>query len=293
MAWIPGIDELGSGYDYLNGQYAQSESCTENLFDWNNVPTYKREHNGQTYIIPSTVSVRTFIQRERFEYITVAGENLGEYHQSISNTVNVGASILGFTCSLDIELGTVIDYSKFQKFSRIQYDYSSHLLHLTSSLLTSLKMGGHVVLSAFTNKLNYNSKPNFKMNSDFNLNDACGGDVSALGNDMMYPNMDKWTETVPNNPVFITFERTKSLSFIGDLAEDETRRKQFIDAWPIYANVHRREFKSFDLPYLEYTYVTSTTSASRIENHEGKVLNILGTMPVFKEESKWKWLAVS
>ncbi|CAG8790866.1 21575_t:CDS:2 [Gigaspora margarita] len=326
MAWIPGIDELGSGYDYLNGQYAQSESCTENLFDWSNAPTYKREHNGQTYIIPSTVS-------RAVEYITVAGENLDEYHQSISNTVNVGASILGFTGSLDIELGKVVDYSKFRKFSRIQYDYSSHLLHLTSSLLTlrkylkqdirseindpkidpetifdqygthfisSLKMGGRVVLSASTNKLNYNSKTNFKLiakaaaleifkgevseeykeevkkfrkNSDFNLN-ACGGDVSALGNDMMHPNMDKWAETVPNNP-------------------DETRRKQFIDAWPIYANAHRREFKSFDPPYLEYTYVTSTTNASRIENHEGKVLTILGTMPVIKEGSKWKWLAVS
>ncbi|CAG8836197.1 14333_t:CDS:1, partial [Racocetra persica] len=54
MAWIPGIDELGSGYDYLNGQYAQSESCTENLFDWSNIPTHERKYNGQTYIIPDT-----------------------------------------------------------------------------------------------------------------------------------------------------------------------------------------------------------------------------------------------
>ncbi|RIB14246.1 hypothetical protein C2G38_1670457 [Gigaspora rosea] len=172
--------------------------------------------------------------------------------------------------------------------------------------ISSLKMDGRVVLSASTNKFNYNSKANYKlvakaaaleifkgevseeykeevkkfrMNSDFNLN-ACGGDVSALGNDMMHPNMDKWAETVPNNPVFITFDRTKSLSFIGDLAENKTRRKQFIDAWPIYANAHGREFKSFDPPYLEYTYVTSTTSASRIENHEGEVLSILGTSVV-------------
>ncbi|KAF0512697.1 MAC/Perforin domain protein [Gigaspora margarita] len=348
MVWIPGIDEIGSGYDYLNGQYAQSESCTENLFDWSNVPTYERKHNGQTYIIPNIVS---FYPKRAVEYISVAGENLYEYHQSISNTVNIGASILGFTGSLDMELGKVVDYSKFRKFSRIQYDYSSHLLHLTSSLsmlrkylkleirseindpkldpetifdkygthfISSLKMGGRVVLSASTNKLNYNSKANFKLvtkaaaleifngeiseeykeeikkfrsNSDFNLN-ACGGDVSALGNDMMHPNMDKWVETIPNNPVFITFDRSKSLSFIGDLAEGETRRKQFIDAWPIYANNHRRKFKSFDPPYLEYMYVTFTTNASRRVYDDGKVYT-LGTKPAIKEGSKWKWLAVS
>ncbi len=57
MAWIPGIEELGSGYDYLNGQYAQNESCTENLFDWSNIPTHERKHNGQTYIIPNIVNV--------------------------------------------------------------------------------------------------------------------------------------------------------------------------------------------------------------------------------------------
>ncbi|RIB27482.1 hypothetical protein C2G38_2061812 [Gigaspora rosea] len=243
-----------------------------------------------------------------------------------------------------MELGKVVDYSKFRKFSRIQYDYSSHLLHLTSSLtmlrkylkpeirseindpkispetifdeygihfISSLKMGVRIVLSASTNKLNYNSKANFKLvakaaaleifkgevseeykeevkkfrsNSDFNLN-ACGGDVSALGNDMMHPNMDKWSETISNNPVFITFDRLKSLSFIGDLAEDETRRNQFIDAWPIYANNHRREFKSFDPSYLEYAYVTSTTSASRYIFYDGDVF-ALGTKPVIKEGSK-------
>ncbi|CAG8555218.1 19339_t:CDS:2, partial [Gigaspora rosea] len=346
MAWIPGIDELGSGYDYLNGQYAQSESCTENLFDWNNVPTYKREHNGHTYIMPTIVS---FYPKRAVEYIAVTGENLEEYRESISQTVNVGASILGFTGSLNVELGKVVDYSKFRKFSRIQYDYSSHLLHLTSSLSTlrkylktnirseindskispetifdqygthfinSLKMGGRVVLSASTNKLGYNSKENFKfvakaaaleifkgevsqeykevkkfrMNSDFNLT-ACGGDIAALGNDMMHPNMNKWASTVQNNPVFITFDRSKSLTFIGDLAEDETRRNQFIDAWPVYAHIHSRKFKSFDPPYLEYTYVTSTTSATQLET-DNKTFTT-GTMPMINEGSKWKWLAVA
>jgi hypothetical protein len=58
MSWIPGLEELGSGYDFLNGQYAQSESCTENFFDWSNIPTHEKKLNGQTYIIPNIVNVR-------------------------------------------------------------------------------------------------------------------------------------------------------------------------------------------------------------------------------------------
>ncbi|CAG8491495.1 24208_t:CDS:2, partial [Racocetra persica] len=284
-----------------------------------------------------------FYPKRAVEYIIVTGESLDEYHQSISNTVNVGGNALGFTGSLDVELGKVVDYSKFRKFSRVQYDYSSHLLHLTSSLLmlrkclkpeirseinnlkidpktifnrygthfiNSLKMGGRVVISACTNKLDYNSNANYKLvakaaalkifngeiseeykeeikkfrlHSEFNFH-ACGGDIGALGNDMMHPDMNRWAATIPNNSVFTAFDRSDSLSFIGDLAEDETRRKQFMDAWLVYANIHRRKFKSFDPPYLEYTYVTSNTDATK---------GGLGTRPVINEGSKWKWLAVS
>ena len=57
MSWIPGLEELGSGYDCVNGQYAQSESCTENLFDWSNIPTREKKLNKKTYIIPNVVNV--------------------------------------------------------------------------------------------------------------------------------------------------------------------------------------------------------------------------------------------
>lgn len=58
MSLLPGLEELGSGYDCLNGQYAQSESCTENLFDWSDIPTREVKLNGQTYIVPRVVNVR-------------------------------------------------------------------------------------------------------------------------------------------------------------------------------------------------------------------------------------------
>ncbi|KAF0427646.1 MAC/Perforin domain protein [Gigaspora margarita] len=344
MAWIPGLDELGSGYDYLNGQYAQSESCTENFFDWSDIPTYERKLNGQSYFIPNIVN---FYPKIAVEYISVAGESLDEYHECLSNTVDIGVKICGFTGSLNTEFGKVVDYNKFRKFSRIQYDYSSHLLHLTSSpsilkkyikpeirseindpkidpeiifrrygshFIRSLKMGGRIVISASTNKLTHNSNvdlkllakaaaseiicgelPNeydedevlkFRQNSDLDIH-GCGGDIRALGNDMLHPNMDAWAATVPNNPAFITFDRSDSLLFIGDLVEDETRRKQFIDAWQVYVNIHKRKFKSFDPPYLEYTIVSSTINATELEHHK------LGTRPIVNQGSKWKWLAVS
>ncbi|RHZ44934.1 hypothetical protein Glove_707g34 [Diversispora epigaea] len=338
MSWISGLEELGSGYDCLNGQYAQSESCTENLFDWNNIPTYERKLNGQTYIIPSIVS---FYPKVSVEYVTVTGKSLDEYHQEISKSLNIEVGFMGFTGSIESEFGEIVDYSTFRKFSRIQYDYSSHLLHLTSSPLMlrkclrpeirseindptidpetifqrygthfvhSLKMGGRIVLSICTNKLTHNSGTDLKLvakataqeifngkisgeykeevkklrqNSDLNLI-GCGGDISALGNDMMHPNLSAWVETVPNNPVFISFDRSDSLSFIGDLVEDEIRKKQFTNAWLAYFNTHRRKFKSFDPPYLEYTTVSLISATG-----------ILGFKPVISEGSKWKWLAVT
>ncbi|CAG8811127.1 12676_t:CDS:2, partial [Dentiscutata erythropus] len=260
MAWIPGLDELGSGYDYLNGQYAQSESCTENFFDWGNIPTYERILNGQTYIIPNIVN---FYPKISAEYISVAGESLDEYHELLSNTVDIGVKICGFTGSLETEFGKVVDYNKFRKFKIIFRRYGSHFIR-------SLKMGGRVVFSASTNKLNHNSKIDlksvakdaaieilqgessyedevmkFRQNSEIDVH-VCGGNIRAFGNDMLHPNVDAWAATVPNNPAFITFDRSDSLLFIGDLVEDETRRKQFIDAWPVYANIYKRKFKSFE-----------------------------------------------
>jgi hypothetical protein len=264
----------------------------------------------------------------------------------------------GFTGSLEKEFGEVVNYSTFRKFSRIQYDYSSHLLHLTSSpsilrkylrpeirceiddpkidpetifqrygthFIHSLKMGGRVVLSICTNKLNYDSNIDLKLiakaaaleifhgeiseeyikeevinlrqYSDFNLI-GCGGVISALGDDMMCPNMKAWVATVPENPVFIAFDRSDrcllfisliftkpkilmfcsnySLSFIGDLVEDEIRKKQFENSWQVYANTHKRKFKPFNPPYLEYTLVPLTSATG-----------FHGYKPVISEGSKW------
>ncbi|CAG8449325.1 2804_t:CDS:2 [Acaulospora morrowiae] len=341
MSLLPGLEELGSGYDCLNGYYAQSESCTENLFDWSNIPTREVKFNGQTYIIPRVVN---FYPKITFEYFSIAGEGLDEYHQSISKSVNIGGEFLGFTGSLETEFGEVVDYSTFRKFSRIQYNYTSHLLHLTSSPLVlrkclrseirdeiddpkiepetifqrygthfihSHKVGGRIVLSICTNKLNYNSSTDLKTiakaaaeeifhgnvsneykeevkklreNSEITLI-GCGGNISALGNDMMHPNVNAWIATVPDNPVFITFDRSDSLSFIGDLVDDENRKKQFVNALPIYFDTHRRKFKPFNPPYLEYALVSLTRATGYYRDR--------GFRPVISEGSKWKWLAVS
>jgi hypothetical protein len=183
---------------------------------------------------------------------------------------------LGFTSSLETEFGEVVNYSTFRKFSRIQYNYTSHLLHLTSSPLVlrkclrpeiraeindpeiepeeifqrygthfihSHKMGGRIVLSISTNKLTYNSDTDLKLvakaaaeeifhgnisdeykekvkklreHSEFNLIGS-GGDISALGNDMMHPNVNAWVATVPDNPVFITFDRSDRYLLIVSL----------------------------------------------------------------------------
>ncbi|CAG8806612.1 15963_t:CDS:2, partial [Gigaspora rosea] len=264
------------------------------------IPTYERKLNGQSYFIPNIVN---FYPKIAVEYISVAGESLDEYHECLSNTVDIGVKICGFTGSLDTEFGKV-KYIKPEIRSEIndpKIDPEIIFRRYGSHFIRSLKMGGRIVISASTNKLTHNSNVDlklvakaaaseiicgelpdeydefevlkFRQNSVIDIH-GCGGDIRALGNDMLHPNMNAWAATVPNNPAFITFDRSDSLLFIGDLVEDETRRKQFIDAWPVYINIHKRKFKSFDPPYLEYTIVSSTKNATELENHK------LGTRPI-------------
>ncbi|GET04031.1 hypothetical protein SPPG_00278 [Rhizophagus clarus] len=323
MSLLPGLEELGSGYDCLNGQYAQSESCFKVTF------------------LPF-VSVYPKIA---VEYFSIAGESLDEYHQSISSSLNIGGGFLGFTSSLETEFGKVVDYSTFQKFSRIQYNYYTfHLLHLTSSpwycgnvldlkfelksmiqksnrrqffndtelILFIVTRWGRIVLSICTNKLIYNSSTDLKTvakaaaqeifhgnisdeykeevkklreNNEINLI-GCGGDISALRNDMMHQNVNAWITTVPDSPFFITFDKSDRCLLVVSLIF--IKPKILIPIF--YSNLHSLSFigdlvdeiQAFYPPYLEYSIVSLTSTTARI-----------GSKPVISEGSKWKWLAVS
>ncbi|CAG8487904.1 8228_t:CDS:2, partial [Ambispora leptoticha] len=119
--WIPGITEIGSGYDFFNGKYASSESCTENLFDWSKEPVQEIELHGKTYCYPKGI-IDCYLERSD-NYNIAAGETLEEYQKSLSRTVAVGGGFLGFNGSVKFEYGDVVNYSKFHSFSRVQYEY--------------------------------------------------------------------------------------------------------------------------------------------------------------------------
>ncbi|GBB85802.1 hypothetical protein RclHR1_12240005 [Rhizophagus clarus] len=144
----------------------------------------------------------------------------------------------------------------------------------TELILFIVTRWGRIVLSICTNKLIYNSSTDLKTvakaaaqeifhgnisdeykeevkklreNNEINLI-GCGGDISALRNDMMHQNVNAWITTVPDSPFFITFDKSDSLSFIGDLVDGENRKKQFANALPIYFDTHIKKFKPFTLP---------------------------------------------
>ncbi|CAG8593635.1 14295_t:CDS:2 [Ambispora leptoticha] len=174
--WILGITEIGSGYDFVNGKYASSESCTENLFDWSKEPVQEIKLHGKTYCYPKGI----------IDWLAKLWKNIRSH--SLALLQQEAREFFGFSGSVKFEYGDVVNYSKFHSFSRVQYEYKSYHLHLTSNIavlrrllkpeirdeidnsqiepkvifkkygthfIHSLQMG---VLTGSTNKLKFNSK---------------------------------------------------------------------------------------------------------------------------------------
>ncbi|CAG8532128.1 2430_t:CDS:2 [Ambispora gerdemannii] len=280
--WIPGLAEIGSGYDYINGKYASSESCTENLFDWSEEPVQEIELHGKTHCYPKGV-IECYPERA-VNYNVVAGETLEEYQKSLSVTVAVEGGFAGFSASVKTEYGDFANYNKFYCFSRVQYEYNAYLLHLTSNIVQlrkllkpgirdeiddpnchpavifkkygthfvhSLRMGGRVVLSASTNKLKYNAKNDLRRMAEL----AFRSFVSGSGSDDKHEEIKSFAE----NSEFKMQARGGDVEALGD-----DFKNMHIAAWAATV-LGEPVFVAFDNPY-SLTFIGDLACTEKRQN---------------------------
>ncbi|KAI0341969.1 hypothetical protein BDW22DRAFT_223056 [Trametopsis cervina] len=125
--YIPGLYTLGSTYNVLNGKYADSKSCLQQVIDWTKIETRSQPFGGKDYIIPNIVNYNI---NTTSDYRSSYGKTVEEYTRSLSVHAGFEASFPGFSASASA------DYSESQRtdlshaFTRISYAVTHYNLSL-------------------------------------------------------------------------------------------------------------------------------------------------------------------
>ncbi|KAF9030960.1 hypothetical protein BDZ89DRAFT_1132088 [Hymenopellis radicata] len=136
--FIPGLYVLGSTYNVLNGNYADSKSALQPVVDWNKSDVRIQEFGGKNYSIPE---IANFSRNTTSDYRASYGKTMSEYTQSLSFHAGFEASFPGFSASASA------DYSESQRenlsnaFTRVTYAVTHYNLSLppTSYIKSYLK----------------------------------------------------------------------------------------------------------------------------------------------------------
>ncbi|KAI0341931.1 hypothetical protein BDW22DRAFT_219508 [Trametopsis cervina] len=136
--YIPGLYTLGSTYNVLNGKYADSKSCMQQIIDWSRTETRTQRFGGKDYSIPEIVNYNI---NTTSDYRSSYGKTVEEYTQSLSINAGFDAKFPGFSASASS------DYSESQRenlshsFTRIAYAVTHYNLSLppVSQIRATLK----------------------------------------------------------------------------------------------------------------------------------------------------------
>ncbi|KAI0700905.1 MAC/Perforin domain-containing protein [Cytidiella melzeri] len=125
--YIPGLLTLGSTYNVLNGKYADSKSCLQQVIDWNKDTVRVQAFGGKSYSIPDIVNYNI---NATSDYRSTYGKTLTDYTKSLSVKAGFDASYKGFSASASA------DYSESQRenishvFTRISFNVTHYDLSL-------------------------------------------------------------------------------------------------------------------------------------------------------------------
>ncbi|KAI0090304.1 hypothetical protein BDY19DRAFT_764796 [Irpex rosettiformis] len=125
--YIPGLYELGSTYDVLNGKYADSKSALQQVLDWNKSEVRLQEFGGRTYSVPEVVN---FVRNTTSEYRSSSGKTTSEYTKSLSVHAGFEASFPGFSASASADYTDAQREDLSNAFSRITYAVTHYSLSL-------------------------------------------------------------------------------------------------------------------------------------------------------------------
>ncbi|ORY01706.1 hypothetical protein K493DRAFT_334870 [Basidiobolus meristosporus CBS 931.73] len=189
---VPGLNVLGCGYQTVTGQYANVDSCEEQLFDFSSFEnqTISSSATNSTYSSPKRIV--QYLDKNIRESTVVTGETVEDFVQKFSSSVKLQAGYGGFSGSIKGEFKTSSSYSKYEAFTRYQYNACLWILRIDDTAgaardflketvrndidkldalklyekygthyVNEIKVGGRCVYTAITNKLKASNTQSF------------------------------------------------------------------------------------------------------------------------------------
>ncbi|EFJ23138.1 hypothetical protein SELMODRAFT_415635 [Selaginella moellendorffii] len=183
MDTLPGCEILGSGYNVLNGYYADVKSCLSNLFNFGD--DYQTVVVGsKSFSMPKPISYHSSIGTS---VQSISGNSIQEYSSSLNSKTKVEGNFPFFSSSIEADIGEASANSLLNAFSKVQYRVDLYTLQLppyhTEYLRTNAKkdidtmsdltvlfdtygthylagliMGGTAVYTSVTDKTTYSSE---------------------------------------------------------------------------------------------------------------------------------------
>lgn len=118
---LPGLDAIGCGYQTVNGQFANIDSCVGQLFDFDKIgyKEFTSAATGKTYGIPNKFV--QYLDKNKRDSGFVTGNTVEDYLSKLSGSVEIGAKYAGFEGSVKSEFSETSSYSRYNSYTRLQY----------------------------------------------------------------------------------------------------------------------------------------------------------------------------
>ncbi|PPF86766.1 hypothetical protein C5C03_11700 [Clavibacter michiganensis] len=113
---LPGVSLTGSMYDVF-GDDATNDSAIFQIFDWSKAEWGTTEINGTEYRIPKLMNAEGVAGSE---YVSIYGNTVEEYQQSLAASVAVSGSNMFFSGSLETQFGSSSMRRSENAFSRVE-----------------------------------------------------------------------------------------------------------------------------------------------------------------------------
>ncbi|EFJ05425.1 hypothetical protein SELMODRAFT_431601 [Selaginella moellendorffii] len=276
MDTLPGCEILGSGYNVLNGYYADVKSCLSNLFNFGD--DYQTVVVGsKSFSMPKPISYHSSIGTS---VQSISGNSIQEYSSSLNSKTKVEGNFPFFSSSIEADIGEASANSLLNAFSKVQYRVDLYTLQLppyhTEYLRTNAKkdidtmsdltvlfdtygthylagliMGGTAVYTSVTDKTTYSSEYDLSIVAQMSYKSAPQHDwrrPRSRGS-TFHDHADDWSASVINYIAFIDFLGELSLVGIWKLASTPERAQEILDFYPTYCEQKQKHYGS-DGPML-------------------------------------------
>lgn len=131
--FLPGTGAIGAGYNVF-GEFANPNSITTQLFDWNNAPTKKVMFDNK-FVIPDVVSAQ---ETSTSEYVKFSGESIESFQSNLNIHTKLDGSYKFFSGSLESNFNSQELRKARNEFTMIQQDIEKWSLKLDPQKAKSL-----------------------------------------------------------------------------------------------------------------------------------------------------------